>query len=125
MINHLIIDFASIEQEKPAQKAKALLIEHMVKHPDTVITIMGADNSLTLNYIKETLRKHQFPFDTVIISPLKIQPISFKTMFAVRLQEEADARVVLVIDQDIESREMWKNGGAKYTFSPEAEIRNQ
>lgn len=125
MINHLIIDFASIEQEKPAQKAKTLLIEHVVKHPDTVITIMGADNALTLNYIKETLKKYRFPFDAVIISPLKIQPISFKTMFAVRLQEEPDARVVLVIDADSESREMWKNGGAKYTFSPEAEIRNQ
>lgn len=124
MINHLIIDFASIERPEPAQKAKDLLIEHVVRHPDTVITIMGANNDLTLTYIKEVLKQHQFPHDAVIISPLKIQPISFKTMFAVRLQEEPDVRVVLVIDQDSESREMWKNGGAKYTFSPEAEICN-
>lgn len=123
MIDVLIVDFQSLGLPDQLQRAKNLLIELLVRHPDTLITVMNARTNQSLATTKQFLKDSQFPHDAIIVSPLtQNEPdIFFKTMFAARIQTNPDQRVVLVIDQDTTAREMWETSGVKFTASPATE----
>lgn len=128
MANIIIIDFSALKEAEMASKVKNLVIEHVVQHPETLITVLNSNPQSQLAETESRLRDLAFPFDAVSCNPLSptnftqtyldITAFAYKTMFAVAFVEKGEHTAILVIDMDDESLEMWKNAGVKFVYNP-------
>jgi hypothetical protein len=122
MTDMVIIDFQTLQDDFARKQAKTFLIEFMVRHPEAMISVVNAAEHETPDFMKQSLRGWQFPFDTVSPNPLDGKdPLTFKTMFAATVQknaEEFNHSVVLVMDSEAEARSMWLGSGAEFAYDP-------
>jgi len=117
----VLVDYKTLENPQKREVVKAFLIEHLISHPDTLITVLNAEWDAQPVMTKTSLKGWAFPFDGLAVNPLTLEvpPITFKTMFAASVSEKAEHKVVLVIDDEMEALTMWKNFGVVFTLSPE------
>lgn len=95
-------------------ETKEAVIDAVVENPELLITVLNANHSMTENESRARLRELQFPFDTVVVNPLppRIPGLTYKTMFASKLQGTDEHETVLILDSDREAAEMWENSRA-------------
>jgi len=119
----LLVDFDSLGDAQSLANAKKVMIEHVVRHPSTLVVVLNAKPASLAIETKTFLKVNGFTADVVVCNPLaeNTYPLDFKTMFAARVQTNDDQRVVLVIDKDQASRDMWESSGIRFTYSPETE----
>jgi len=119
----ILIDYTTISQPEKRKLVKEFVTEHVINHPDTLITVVNAKGNAQLRKTRKKLRGWAFPFDGVACNPLaeinNFSIITFKTMFAANLLDRDEHKVVLVIDDDVVALEMWKSVGVKFTLAPE------
>jgi len=109
----ILVDWDTAISPETSQEAKDALIEAVVADPEAIITVLNANHTMTLGETKARLREVAFPFDTALVNPLpqSVDCLTYKTMFAARLQGSSEHKTVLVIDKDVESRRMWADSG--------------
>ena len=122
----IIVDFESLGDPKALAKAKELVIEYMVSHPATIITVLSGNSAISVKDTRKTLLEYQFPCDVVTCNPLPegTSQTEFKKMFAERFKVNAasdEVRLVLVLDSDVEARNIWASAGARFTFDPSSQ----
>ena len=122
MSNVIMIDYATLLDD-PA-RIKNFVTEHLVRHQDTLISVLDATPSADAHQTAEKLTKMRFPFDVVVSNPLLMEntELAFKTMFAVSAQDSPDSSIVLVIDKDKTALQMWADSGVKFTYNPETSL---
>jgi hypothetical protein len=118
----ILIDFDTLQSQP--DNIKALVTEHVVKHPDTLISVLNARGDAQPIESATLLKTLRFPFDIVVCNPLSghNSDAAFKTMFAVAAQDNPEGEILLVIDRDEESLQMWRDSGVRFTFNPETNV---
>jgi hypothetical protein len=109
MADMILVDYDTALDQVTGPAAKERLIEAVVEKPETLIAVLNANHTMTQQESMKNLQAAQFPFDTVIVNPLPytVPKITYKTMFASRLQEQGEHYPVLVLDDDEASSQMW------------------
>ena len=118
-----MIDFQTLHDDPP--QIKRLITEYLVRHQDTLISVLDARTDQNAADTGKYLQGIRFPFDVVVANPL-LEPntgSAFKTMFAAAAQEAKDNTIVLVIDKNDDDLAMWRNSGVKFTYNPETSVQ--
>lgn len=121
MAKLIIVDFESLESPETLASVKHIVVEHVVKHPETLVTVLNTNQGSNPIETETRLNLMRFPFDALTCNPLDISvpKIVFKTMFAARLQEHKEHDAILIVDSDAEAVAMWKSSGVRLVYSPE------
>jgi hypothetical protein len=121
MAKLIIVDFEALRSPESLASVKNLVIEHLVRHPDTLLTVLNPIARSNPIETETHLTIMRFPHDALTCNPLgpEVPTIVFKTMFAARLQEHKEHDAILVVDSDRESAAMWRESGIRNVYSPE------
>ena len=114
-----MIDFDTLFSQPTS--IKNLITEYVVRHPETLISVLNANPDAQPIETATMLKALRFPFDIVVCNPLQDPNtnMAFKTMFAVAAQENPEGEIALIIDRDEQSLQMWRDSGVRFTFNPE------
>lgn len=109
----ILIDYDTAVDPRFYAKTRDAVIDYVCEHPEVLITVLNGNTGSDPTETKQALRKIQFPVDSVLVNPLPdgITAITYKTMFAAKMQDNPDYNAILVLDADPEASDMWTSLG--------------
>lgn len=117
----IIVDYSTLESPEIREQVKQFVTELLVQHPETLITVVNAVYGAEPVFTDTQLDFWGFPRDAVANNPLtlKTPQLTFKTMFAASIDDRsAEHTVILVIDADSASLDMWRSSGVEFVYNP-------
>jgi len=111
MANTVIVDFDTILRDP--RGVRDAVIDIVTNQPSTLITVLNANEGSDEDGTHHLLTDLRFPHDNLVCNPLALDSddIVFKTMFACKMQDQTDHKIIAVLDDDFYAMQMWEDSG--------------
>lgn len=116
----IVVDYESLGSPIALRHTKNLIIEHLVKHPESIVVVSNAIQGSDIATTSVCLHAMQFACDGIICNPLAedIPEVTFKVMLAAKFQADEAQNIILAVDQDPDVLGMWKDSGVPHIYRP-------